>query len=335
MPGPCSRSAPQGRSRSSPLPPPGTTWSPGCPRSGDGSGHGPTPATRGCCGATPSPPSERSPWETSTPCTSSTCTERSWRGAGGYRDRLSASTVLNLHRVLVQSLGWAERFGLLGRSPARAARPPRPHRAEPRVVDPALASRILHAASGTRLELPVALALATGMRRGEILGLRWGDLSEDRSVAHVRRSLQATGAALVFEEPKTRRSRRSVALPGFLHPYLERHRTDQATRREDRGDGWIWSDLVIDSGDGSPVNPDSMSSAWRFLVIRSGLPHVRFHDLRHAHATLLLCQGVHPKVVSERLGHSTVGITLDIYSHVIPGMQAEAALAFDRLFPER
>jgi len=83
------------------------------------------------------------------------------------------------------------------------------------------------------------------------------------------------------------------------------------------------------------VNPDSMSSAWRFLVVRAGLPHVRFHDLRHAHATLLPCQGVHPKEVSERLGHATVGITLDIYFHVIPGMQAEAARAFDRLFPER
>src|SRR5712692_1245697 len=177
------------------------------------------------------------------------------QGAGGYRCQLSASTVLNLHRVLVQSLGWAERFGLLDRSPAKAARPPRPRRAEPKVVDPALASRILHAASGTKLELPVAFALATGMRRGEILGLRWGDLSEDLSVAHVRRSLQATGAALVFEEPKTRRSRRSVALPGFLHLYLERHRADQAKRREHLGDGWIDADLVIDSGDGSPVNP--------------------------------------------------------------------------------
>ncbi len=257
------------------------------------------------------------------------------QGAGGYRDQLSASTVLNLHRVLVQSLGWAERFGLLERSPAKAARPPRPRRAEPKVVDPALAERILEASSGTRLELPVAFALATGMRRGEILGLRWGDLGPDLSVAHVRRSLQATGEALVFEEPKTKRSRRSVALPAFLHPYLERQLTDQARRKQDLGDGWTGSDLVIDAGDGSPVNPDSMSSAWRFLVVRAGLPHVRFHDLRHAHATLLLCQGVHPKVVSERLGHATVGITLDIYSHVIPGMQAEAARAFDRLFPER
>jgi integrase len=257
-------------------------------------------------------------------------------GAGGYRDQLSASTVLNLHRVLVQSLGWAERFGLLERSPAKAARPPRPRRAEPKVVDPALASRILEATSGTPLELPVAIALATGMRRGEILGLRWGDLSPDLCAAHVRRSLQATGEALVFEEPKTKRSRRSVALPAFLHPYLERQRADQARRKEDLGDGWIDSDLAIDAGDGSPVNPDSMSSAWRFLVLRAGLPHVRFHDLRHAHATLLLCQGVHPKVVSERLGHATVGITLDTYSHVLPSMQSEAAAAIDRLFgPQR
>src|SRR6266487_4462612 len=167
------------------------------------------------------------------------------QGAGGYRDRLSASTVLNLHRVLVQSLGWAERFGLLERSPAKAARPPRPRRAEPKVVDPALAGRILEASAGTPLELPVAVAISTGMRRGEILGLRWSDLSGDRSVAHVRRSLQATGEALVFEEPKTRRSRRSVALPAFLHPYLDRQREDQARRRSALGGSWADGDLVI------------------------------------------------------------------------------------------
>jgi len=118
------------------------------------------------------------------------------------------------------------------------------------VVDPALAERILEATSGTRLEFPVAFALGTGMRRGEILGLRWGDLSPDLCVAHVRRSLQATGEALVFEEPKTKRSRRSVALPAYLHPYLERQRADQARRKEDLGDGWIGSALVIDAGDG-------------------------------------------------------------------------------------
>src|SRR5712692_4634451 len=118
-------------------------------------------------------------------------------GAGGYREQLSASTVLNLHRVLVQSLGWAERFGLLDRSPAKAARPPRPRRAEPKVVDPALAKRILAASSGTRLELPVALALATGMRRGEILGLRWGDLAPDDSEGHCCVERSAPHAACI------------------------------------------------------------------------------------------------------------------------------------------
>jgi integrase len=90
---------------------------------------------------------------------------------------------------------------------------------------------------------------------------------------------------------------------------------------------------VIDSGDGSPLNPVNLSSAWPKFLRRAGLPHVRFHDLRHAHATLMLLQGVHPKVVSERLGHSSIGITLDTYSHVLPGMQEEAAEAFDELFP--
>ena len=125
--------------------------------------------------------------------------------------------------------------------------------------------------------------------------------------------------------------RRAVALPSFLVPYLVRHREAQAVRRE-RCASWVDSDLVIDAGDGSPVNPDTMSSRWNRFLKRSGLPDIRFHDLRHGHATLMLLQGVHPKVVSERLGHASVGITLDTYSHVLPSMQTEAALAFDQLF---
>lgn len=143
--------------------------------------------------------------------------------------------------------------------------------------------------------------------------------------------LPSQGAA--SEDPKTRRSRRAVALPAFLRPYLARQLEDQARRRESLGAKWRQNDLVIDSGDGSPVNPVNLSPAWPKFLKRAGLPHVRFHDLRHAHATLMLLQGVHPKVVSERLGHSSTGITLDTYSHVLPGMQEEAAEAFDALFP--
>jgi integrase len=246
---------------------------------------------------------------------------------------ISAGTVLNLHLVLTQAFGQAVRWGLLDRSPAAGAQPPRPRRPEPAVIDAALASKILGAARGHLLELPIAIALATGMRRGEILGLRWSDLDAEFSVAHVRRTLQAIDPEPVFEDPKTRRSRRAVALPAFLRPYLTHQREEQHRRQESLGASWHEHDLVMDSGDGSPVNPVNLSSAWPKFLKRAGLPHVRFHDLRHAHATLMLVQGVHPKVVSERLGHSNIGITLDTYSHVLPGMQAEAAEAFDALFP--
>ena len=244
---------------------------------------------------------------------------------------LAGGTVLNLHLVLTQALHQAVRWRLLIANPASGAQPPRPRRPEQKMVDPALASRILTAVAGTPMELPAAVALATGMRRGEILALRWSDLDAGLTVAQVRRSLQVSGEGLQFVEPKTRRSRRSVALPTFLRPHLQRQREAQGTRRF-TCPAWVDLDLVVDSGDGSPLHPDTLSSGWYRFLKRSGLPHVRFHDLRHAHATLLLLQQVHPKVVSERLGHASVGITLDIYSHVLPSMQSEAAQAFDRLF---
>jgi integrase len=191
------------------------------------------------------------------------------------------------------------------------------------------------APSGERrdaLEMPVAVAIATGMRRSEILALRWSDVSPDLSLAHVRRIIQPTAGGLVFEEPKTKRSRRAVVLPGFLGPYLGRQREDQERRRREQAGDWSEHDLVIDRGDGRPRHPDTLSSGWHTFVKKRGLPHVRFHDLRHAHATLMLSKGVHPKIVSERLGHASIGITLDTYSHVLPTMQQEAAAAFDEIF---
>jgi integrase len=245
---------------------------------------------------------------------------------------LSAATVRNLHRVLVLALSCAVRWGLLERNPARAAQGPRPRRPELAAVDQALAARILEAARGTVMEVPAALAMWTGMRRGEILGLRWADIDPGDGVAHVKRTLQVIKGVVSFEPPKTPRSRRSIVLPTVLGPYLERQRADQARRRAAEPSGWADLDLVVDGGGGRPLNPDTLSSAWVRFCRQAGFPGVRFHDLRHAHATLMLLKGIHPKVVSERLGHASIAITLDVYSHVLPSMQTEAARAIDELF---
>jgi integrase len=246
---------------------------------------------------------------------------------------LSGGTVLNLHLVLTQAFGQAVRWQLLQVNPVAGAQPPRPRRPPRIVVDPALLERLLQCVEGTRLELPAAVAAATGMRRGEILGLRWDDFDTAFTLVRVQRTLQPTKGGLVFEQPKTPRSRRTVLLPVFLKPFLESQRADQDRRRAASGAEWEDHRVVVDRGDGRPLNPDTLSTGWARHLRRQKLPPVRFHDLRHAHATLMLTQGVHPKVVSERLGNASIGITLDTYSHVLPTLQLEAAQAFDALFP--
>lgn len=244
---------------------------------------------------------------------------------------LSGGTVLNLHLVLTQAFGQAVRWDMIARSPTSGAQPPRPRRAEPVVVDQALAHRLLEVVAGTPYALAAAIALGTGMRRGEILALRWSDLETDLSVAHVRRSVHPTRDGLAYELPKTKRSRRAVVLPAYLRVLLDSQRDGQKKRRE-RSGSTEPHDLIVDDPSGAPMHPDSLSGGWRRALRHANLPPVRFHDLRHAHATLMLQQGVHPKIVSERLGHSSIGITLDTYSHVLPSMQEEAARAADEIF---
>src|SRR5439155_26954935 len=185
---------------------------------------------------------------------------------------LSPSTVRNLHRVLVIAFRCAVRWGMLASNPATAAEGPRPRRPELAVIDRALASRILAAARGTAMELPCAVAIATGMRRGEILALRWRDMDEGYACAQVTRTLQVSRGRLSFEPPKTPRSRRAVVLPAFLRPYLERQLRDQAARRRALGERWSDLDLVVDGGGGRPLNPDSLSSSWVRFCRHAGLP---------------------------------------------------------------
>lgn len=246
-------------------------------------------------------------------------------GVGG----LSAQTVLHHHRVLREALGHAVRWQLVGRNVADAVQPPRPERTEVQCLDEDAIIRLLDAARGSRLYLPIVLAVSTGMRRGEILGLRWQDVDLNAGVIAVRQAAQQTRAGISFKPPKTAKGRRVVALLELTVEALQQHKVEQAKERLLLGPGYQDHGLVCAQPDGRPWRPDALTNAFAAFVRNAGLPRVRFHDLRHSHATLLLRQGVHPKVVSERLGHATVGITLDTYSHVLPGMQEEAAHKLD------
>ncbi len=163
------------------------------------------------------------------------------------------------------------------------------------------------------------------MRRGEVAGLRWGDLDPEAGRLAVRRSLVTAGYAVSWSEPKTERSRRSVALdPGTLDA-VRAHRARQAQEKLALGAAYADEDLVFCREDGRPLHPERLSKLFAACVREAGLRPIRLHDLRHTHATLALQAGVHPKVVSERLGHGDVGITLNVYSHVVPAMEEEAA----------
>lgn len=245
------------------------------------------------------------------------------RGRLDRRGGLSPSTVHHHHRVLRCALKTAVRWGQIPVNPARLAQPPRPGGARVCVLDEEQQADLINAMRGGPCYLPVVIAIGTGMRRGEILALSWDAIDFDESLLRVVRTVEQTRGALHFREPKTQRGRRRIDLPAYLTKILER------TRRSRRGHYDGDSDLVCLSPKGGLWWPDSFSAMFRRQLELHGLPHMRFHDLRHSHASELLRHGVHPKVVSERLGHATVSFTLDTYSHLLPSLQEEAASKLD------
>lgn len=181
-----------------------------------------------------------------------------------------------------------------------------------------------------RLEALYVLAVTTGMRQGELLGLKWEDVDLARSAIHVRRTLTRKGGRLLLGEPKTKKSRRTVQLAGRALDALKAHRKAQLEERMAHAGLWEDHGLVFATQTGTLVNPTNLTKrSFKPLLERAGLPRVRFHDLRHTAATLLLMQGVHPKYVQELLGHATIAITLDTYSHVLPSMGDQAARAME------
>jgi integrase len=244
------------------------------------------------------------------------------------RGDLSAQTILHCHRVLSAALRQAVRWRLLPYNPAADVKPPKIERRRVMTYSLTQTADLLEALRGSWMHVPALLAVSCGLRRGEIAALRWGSIDLDKGRLAVVQSAEQTRAGVRYKEPKSGQMR-TVALSPTVVTELRAHRARQAESLLSLGVRLDADGFVVAQADGSSYDPDSISKEWRLRIIKSGLPRIRFHDLRHTHATHMLASGVHPKVASERLGHSQVGITLDLYSHVTEGMQADAVTLVD------
>jgi integrase len=248
-------------------------------------------------------------------------------GSGG----LSRRSVQYLHIIVHRSLRDAVRWGKVTRNVADAADPPKGKASKEMTVWTAEQLRaFLDLLRGDKLETAILLGAMTGMRRGEVLGLRWRDVDLDTGRLVVRQTLSAprnvdTGQHVpVYGAPKTKKGQRVITLDAQTVAALRAYRKAQMSERMRYGVR-VTHDLVFTEPDGEPIHPDRFRKRFEVRVRRSELPMIRFHDLRHTYATLALQAGVHAKVVSERLGHASIGITLDTYSHVLPAMDEQAA----------
>lgn len=245
---------------------------------------------------------------------------------------LAPRTRLHVHRVLSTALAQAVRWQIISRNVCQAVDPPKASRAEVSVLGPDEARRLLEVAEARDSVWgdAVVLALHTGLRQGELLGLRWQDFDEDRGRLTVYQALQyLPGKGMILQQPKTNRSRRTIPLGSTVLAALARLRRRQLEKRLALGAAYKDLGLVFTTALGTPIGANNLRRAFRRIVAQAEIGSLRFHDLRHTHATLLLARGVHPKVVSERLGHANIGITLDTYSHVLPNLQEEATRDLD------
>lgn len=245
-------------------------------------------------------------------------------GKGG----LSPRTVHHCRRVMLTAMDQAVKWDLLKRNPVALTRPPKVERKQMEAYSAPQTATLLDDLRQSRVFIPVLLAALCGMRRGEIIALRWKDIDLAGAVIAVTRSAEQVGTEVRYKETKSGKAR-TVALSSTVLEELKRHRLAQAEEQLKLGMRPGDNSFVVAQIDGVPLKPVSLTHEWTRLLAKTSLPRIRFHDLRHSHATQLLAAGVHPKIASERLGHSTIGITLDLYSHVMPGMQANAAEQVD------
>jgi integrase len=242
---------------------------------------------------------------------------------------LAPRSIAAIRMILGRALGQAVRWQMLTRNVASLVQAPKAPHAEMKVWAPEQVRVFLSACEGEPLEALYWLALSTGMRRGELLGLKWDDIAFDTGRLSVQRSIGRAKGGLVIDAPKTARGRRQVKLIGPAIAALRAHKARQAEIRLREGPEWRDGGFVFTTSIGTVIDPRNLDDDYRRMVARAGLPMIRFHDLRHSAATTALLQNIHPKIVAEMLGHSRVSVTLDLYSHVLPDMQDEAAMKIE------
>ncbi len=242
---------------------------------------------------------------------------------------LSPRRVQYIRAVLRRALGQALRWGLVARNVATLVDPPRQERYEIKPLSPDQVATLLEAARGDRHAALYTLAIATGLRQGELLALRWTDLDEGRQSLTVGATLQKVDREFRLLEPKTARSRRAIDLPAIAVAALRQHRASQLEERLRLGAAWQDWGLVFATEQGTPLDASSITHRFQKLLNRAGLPRIRFHDLRHTCASLLLAQGVPPRMIMEVLGHSQISLTMNTYAHILPALRQQAAEAMD------
>lgn len=245
------------------------------------------------------------------------------------RDGVPAPTVAYAHTVLRTALMEAVRWGLVDRNVAAGAKSPRVVVREFPTWTAAEVARVFASSDTGDLAAFWRLALLCGLRRGELIGLWWEDVDLERGTLAVRRTMQKSKTGWTLGPPKTKKGKRSIALSRSCVVALKNHRDRQAFERQRLGDAWHESPFVFTNQTGGPLHVNTVIDRFERLIAAAGVPVIRFHDTRHTCATLLLTEGVHPKIVSELLGHSTVQQTLDVYSHVIHGLQRSVADVLD------
>ena len=248
---------------------------------------------------------------------------------------LSPRSVRYDHVVLHKALATALKWGLITRNVADGVDAPRAKRPDMQTWDEAEVNQFLEAAKDTQYFALFYTALFTGARRSELLALRWQDIDFIFCQVYVNRSMHhLQDGSYIFTQPKSEKSRRTIALPPSAFLVLQDYQKQKETEGLLLGMPLKDTDLVF-SALGKPLRPNTVSRAWAMLAVKVGVRVIRLHDARHTHASLMLKQGIHPKIVQERLGHSTISITLDTYSHVAPGLQEAAAKRFDEAFSSK